>query len=366
MVGAGLYSWFNDYTQNCLTTENCQERGFEAQQSSDLWLYNLCTRAIVMSSPLGDVPTYARDNKNGFLSSVLGWLKGSTGVTGGREFPGYRVWYRAMLDHMPGVVLPEECKAALTEVITCDNRTERFQTPGLRSWLGNAKATDTVCAPSCGKSLKRWFDTVSVNCRGKLIDGALPTLLGGRIWDGWNQTCLKDPATGKYCGEIIDGFNKVSSIEQTPRKDLCSFCWIQHYTLAQQSQFSKYDEFIQSQPRYATGLPPGQPQHHHPGLAHRPARHLGRILPERQLVPPAAGRHLRLDCAGPRRRLGGTVPRKPDRHLQLLLAELLPVRRRALPALALEPDLNPPIRRQLHIHRVQHLHRHQTRPPWAT
>ena len=28
-LGAGLYSWFNDYTQNCLTTENCQERGFE-------------------------------------------------------------------------------------------------------------------------------------------------------------------------------------------------------------------------------------------------------------------------------------------------------------------------------------------------
>jgi hypothetical protein len=152
---------------------------------------------VEIISPLGGVPTYAWDNKNGFLSSVLAWLKGSTGVAGGRELPGYRVWYRAMLDHMPGVVLPEECKAALTEAIACDNRTER-------------------------------------------------------IWDSWNQTCLKEPATGKYCGEVIDRFNKVSSVEQMPGKYLCSFCWIHHYALALQSQFSNYDEFIQSQPKYAT------------------------------------------------------------------------------------------------------------------
>ena len=52
----------------------------------------MCTKAIVeMVSPLGGLPTYARDNKNSFLSSVLAWLKRSTGVTGRREFPGYRV-----------------------------------------------------------------------------------------------------------------------------------------------------------------------------------------------------------------------------------------------------------------------------------
>lgn len=37
ILGTGLYSWFTDYTQGCVDTNNCQARGFEVQQSSDLW-----------------------------------------------------------------------------------------------------------------------------------------------------------------------------------------------------------------------------------------------------------------------------------------------------------------------------------------
>ncbi|RYP21256.1 hypothetical protein DL767_009308 [Monosporascus sp. MG133] len=252
VLGAGLYSWFVDYNQDCLDTEDCQERGVEVQQSSDVWIYNLCTKAIQeMVSPLGSTPTYARDNVNGFLASVLAWLQGSTDVAGGRDFPGYRVWTTGMLDRLYGPVLPETCRNALTEIIACDNRTQEFQAPGLRSWLGNVEDTDSVCAASCGKSLKSWFDSVSIACAGHNLNDALPTLLGGRIWNGWNQTCLKDSDTGKYCGEIIDSFTKVSAIEDMPKNELCSFCWIGHYAMPQRSQYSNYDSFIQSQLEYS-------------------------------------------------------------------------------------------------------------------
>ncbi|TPX10950.1 uncharacterized protein E0L32_008156 [Thyridium curvatum] len=251
MLGAGLYSWFDDYKQDCVATEDCQERGFEIQQSTDIWIYNLCTKAIQeMITPLGLVPVYARNNVNGFLSSVLAWLIGSEGIAGEREFPGYQVWTAGMLDRLSGPMLPEQCQKALTEVILCDNRTELFQASALRSWQGSVEATDKVCRASCGKSLKSWYDTVSIACAGHMVNDALPTLLGGRIWDGWNQTCLKDPASRKYCGEIIGGFTKVSRIEDMPRNELCSFCWVEHYALPQRSRYSKYDAFLQSQLEY--------------------------------------------------------------------------------------------------------------------
>ncbi|KAJ3952539.1 hypothetical protein N0V92_011011 [Colletotrichum tropicale] len=251
MLGAGLYSWFIDYSQDCLETEDCQQRSFEIQQSTDVWIYNLCTKAIVeMISPLSSMPTYAKDNVNGFLASVLAWLQGSTETAGEREFNGYRVWTADMLENLYGTVLPETCSNALTEIIACHNLTETYQSPGLRGWIGSVDDTDTVCADSCGKSLKAWFDSVSIACEGYVVNDALPTLLGGRIWEGWNQTCLKDPETGKYCGEIIDGFTEVSSIEEMPTDELCSFCWVEHYAMLQRSRYSKYDSFVESQLQY--------------------------------------------------------------------------------------------------------------------
>lgn len=251
VLGAGLYSWFDNYSQDCLVTENCQERGLEVQQSSDVWIYNLCTKAIQeMVSPLGNTPTYAKDNVNGFLASVLAWLQVSIEVTGERKFPGYRVWTTGLLDQLYGLLLPDACTSALTRIIVCDNRTEEFQVPGLAVWYGNTN-TETVCAASCGESLKSWFDSVAVACVGYKLRDTLPTLLGGRIWDAWNQTCLKDPATGKYCGEVIDGFTSVTTIENMPNDELCSFCWIEHYAMPQRSQYSMYDAFAQSQLEYS-------------------------------------------------------------------------------------------------------------------
>ncbi|OBT80414.1 hypothetical protein VF21_00738 [Pseudogymnoascus sp. 05NY08] len=251
VLGAGLYSWFDDYSQDCVDTNDCQERGLEIQQSSDIWLYNLCTKAIKeMVSPLGSAPTYAKDNVNGFLSSILAWLQGSTDVVGEREFPGYRVWSNALLDSLYGPALPDSCRSALTEVIACDNRTETYQSGGIRGWFGTINDTDIVCAASCGESLKSWFDSVSIACAGYHVNNAHPALLGGRIWSGWNQTCLLDRPSGRYCGEVIDGFTQVSKIEDMPPNEMCSYCWVEHYAIMQRSLFYGYDTFIKSQLDY--------------------------------------------------------------------------------------------------------------------
>lgn len=75
IYGAGLYSWFQEYSQTCLATENCQDRIFEIQSSSDIWLYSLITKASVeMISPDGGVSVLSADNQINYCAVVMAWL----------------------------------------------------------------------------------------------------------------------------------------------------------------------------------------------------------------------------------------------------------------------------------------------------
>ncbi|OOF91492.1 glycoside hydrolase family 55 protein [Aspergillus carbonarius ITEM 5010] len=85
IMGAGLYSWFSNYVQDCLKTENCQQRAIEIVWSTDSWIYNLVTKGTVeMISPARETPTYAANNVNGFMSSILGWIRMGNRSTGKR------------------------------------------------------------------------------------------------------------------------------------------------------------------------------------------------------------------------------------------------------------------------------------------
>ncbi|OBT66385.1 hypothetical protein VE03_04882 [Pseudogymnoascus sp. 23342-1-I1] len=177
VLGAGIYSWFGGYSQDGVDTEDCQECGLEIEQSHR-----------EDGFAMGSTPMYARDKVDGLLSSVLAWLQGpTTDAVGEREFPGYTTWFDGMLDRLYGLILPDTRRNGLTE------------------------NTDTICAA------------------GFHVNYALPTLLGGRIWSGWNQTCLLGLLMGKYSSEVI-GFSQ--------------------NIMMQRSQFSSYDTFIKSQLEY--------------------------------------------------------------------------------------------------------------------
>jgi hypothetical protein len=198
MLGAGLYSWFYNYGQTCLQTNDCQTKGFEVQQSYDIWIYNLCTKAIVeMVSPIGAVPTYARDNANGFLSSVLAWLQGANNTIGRRPFPGFQVYPTSWVQDL---VVPETCKTALLQTVVCDGLVRGFMNTGYHGSLANTSKTNSVCDSGCGDSLKSWFINVGSSCSGFNISNADPALPGGRMWAGYNETCLVNPSQpGVYC-----------------------------------------------------------------------------------------------------------------------------------------------------------------------
>lgn len=206
ILGSGLYSWFSGHSQACLSTNDCQQRGFDVQQSKDLWIYNLCTKAIVeMISPWGGVATLSSDNVRGYLSSILAWLQGSESV-GERDLEGFHIYTMADLDEIIQP-LSGTCKTALTQRIDCYSHVETFGRLRYYGSLNNSTLTSLVCDTRCGESLQAWFDGVESECgpTATLDDGSLLTLLGGRMLSAYHQTCLKDIDSGRNCnGESTD------------------------------------------------------------------------------------------------------------------------------------------------------------------
>lgn len=63
VYGAGLYSWFQKYTQACIGTGNCQDRIFEISDSSSIWVFNLVTKAsLEMISPSGGLSVMGKES----------------------------------------------------------------------------------------------------------------------------------------------------------------------------------------------------------------------------------------------------------------------------------------------------------------
>ncbi|EEP79928.1 hypothetical protein UREG_04770 [Uncinocarpus reesii 1704] len=238
ILGAGLYSWFSNYNQDCVKTDNCQDRGVEIEESTDIWFFNLVTKAIVeMVTPKGTRPTYAAENKNGYTSSLLAWVRDKETTIGERMFPGFHLYENTTLSD-----ITQSCRTAVTQRIDCHPLYETWILPSYHGTLPSQEITDSLCDEGCKSSLKDWFDAVSIACAGQNITGALPTILGGYLYQGYNETCLKDPATGSYCNDVIDGFTVVPNVNEMPQSELCSYCYTKRLEIMQSSSYSVYNE----------------------------------------------------------------------------------------------------------------------------
>ncbi|KAJ5979076.1 hypothetical protein N7501_002418 [Penicillium viridicatum] len=105
--------------------------GFEIEQSHDIWIYNLCTRAIVeMVTPFQGVPTYAKDNVNGLLSLILVWISGLDMTIGQRKLDGFSIYSS---DSLEKIDLPDTFKTSLAANIKCETYFENMMS---RKWHG--------------------------------------------------------------------------------------------------------------------------------------------------------------------------------------------------------------------------------------
>ncbi|PWY66471.1 pectin lyase-like protein [Aspergillus sclerotioniger CBS 115572] len=200
-MGAGLYSWFSAYSQDCLNTEDCQQRAVEISQSTDIWLYNLVSKGIVeIVSPVNENPTLSAENVNGFMSSILAWVREEDATTGARKFPGFQLYEPEWLDG-----LTSTCKTAPSQNILCHPYLEmKYKNAGMKS--------------------------------------AIKTAAGGYIYAGYNLTCLKDPSTQKYCPDVLTHFTLVDDFQSMPPSEMCSYCFTTSLEMRQASPYAAYTE----------------------------------------------------------------------------------------------------------------------------
>ncbi len=71
---AGLYSWFVDYTQKCLKTEDCQERIMEVKGSKEVAIYNIFTKGVKEIATGEGYTLDQEDSQQGYTSEVSVWF----------------------------------------------------------------------------------------------------------------------------------------------------------------------------------------------------------------------------------------------------------------------------------------------------
>ncbi|KAL2017438.1 hypothetical protein VTK56DRAFT_2094 [Thermocarpiscus australiensis] len=73
---AGLYSFFNEYYQDCVPTHNCQDRILVVKGSTGVVIYNLFTVGTVnMASDMDDTNVPQDGNQRGFTTEISVWVR---------------------------------------------------------------------------------------------------------------------------------------------------------------------------------------------------------------------------------------------------------------------------------------------------
>jgi len=83
VYGGGLYSFFDNYNQDCLKTESCQTNMVSLENSSSVYLYGLSTKAATnMVTVDGKSGALDSDNRNNFCATVALFAEAGTTSSG--------------------------------------------------------------------------------------------------------------------------------------------------------------------------------------------------------------------------------------------------------------------------------------------
>ena len=99
------------------------------------------------------------------------------------------------------------CGKALTTDIECHTYVPHMNLNHYQKWVGDVELANKVCTDTCSDSFRSWNDTVAKDCAADMnssdyIARITPDSLilsTSQIWQAFNETCVKDDESGRYC-----------------------------------------------------------------------------------------------------------------------------------------------------------------------
>ncbi|GKT64258.1 lysM domain-containing protein [Colletotrichum tofieldiae] len=148
--------------------------------------------------------------------------------------------------------LDSTCLQVLKQTINCEETVADLGQREYHGSLEDAKLTDAVCVASCKSALTVARRRIEGACAKtpELLPGMTVLSYIDSIIVGWEETCLKDEESGKYCNDIIESWEEVEEIEDMPQDELCSYCYGAKLRLMQKSEYSVYDEYYAAMLEY--------------------------------------------------------------------------------------------------------------------
>ncbi|ENH68897.1 hypothetical protein FOC1_g10000294 [Fusarium oxysporum f. sp. cubense race 1] len=121
-----------------------------------------------------------------------------------------------------------------------------------QKWVGDVELADKICTDTCSDSFRIWNDTVTKDCAEDMngsdsnprytTHSLINTI--SQMWQGFNETCVKDTESGRYCQEIFDGFSDIPKHQERPFKELCHPCYGKVLTVMSKSFLWSKADFI--------------------------------------------------------------------------------------------------------------------------
>lgn len=110
---------------------------------------------------------------------------------------------RAVLE---GSALDATCQNVLQQPISCDEYVASLGQKTYRGSLDNAGLTNIVCSASCERALTTARRRILGACSStpELIPGYPVIALIESVITGWNETCLRDKDSTKFCNGTLD------------------------------------------------------------------------------------------------------------------------------------------------------------------
>ena len=113
-------------------------------------------------------------------------------------FIGFPIASKAILD---GASINSECKSVLLRNVSCDLSVQTLGGQFYHGSLGDASLTAEACSSRCAESLAFHHHRIVSSCgTDTVLSPGFPIVsLIDKIWGGWNETCVMDLKSGKYC-----------------------------------------------------------------------------------------------------------------------------------------------------------------------